>query len=138
MSARSLEIAPLRAIGFGASGIVLSVFAEAIALSLARGSIGALLAWLLYNGKAVDTKGRPVYSTGLPHRCDADRGGAGYGGGFADRSGGRTVAGHPGGEAAGRDGTERWSESVPTLTRAGQAQDDTDDRGRRACDDLIE
>ena len=55
--ARSLEIATLRAIGFGASGIVLSVFAEAIALSLVGGSIGALLAWLLYNGKAVDTKG---------------------------------------------------------------------------------
>jgi putative ABC transport system permease protein len=57
VSARSLEIATLRAIGFGASGIVLSVFVEAIALSLVGGSIGALLAWLLYNGKAVDTKG---------------------------------------------------------------------------------
>jgi putative ABC transport system permease protein len=57
VSARSLEIAMLRAIGFRASGIVLSVFAEAIALSLVGGCIGALLAWLLYNGKAVDTKG---------------------------------------------------------------------------------
>jgi putative ABC transport system permease protein len=57
VSARSLEIAMLRAIGFGASGIVLSVFVEAIALSLVGGSIGALLAWLLYNGKAVDTRG---------------------------------------------------------------------------------
>jgi len=46
-----------RAIGFGAPGVVLSVFAEAIALSALGGCIGACLAWLLYGGKTVDTKG---------------------------------------------------------------------------------
>jgi putative ABC transport system permease protein len=57
VSARLLEIAMLRAIGFGASAIITSIFAEALVLSLVGGTIGALLAWLLYNGKAVDTKG---------------------------------------------------------------------------------
>jgi hypothetical protein len=139
VSARSLEIATLRAIGFGASGIVLSVFAEAIALSLAGGSIGALLAWLLYNGKAVDTKGgqfiQLVFHIDVtPIVVVQGMAGAlliGLVGGLlpAIRAAKLQVA------TALR---ERWSESVPTLTRAGQAQDDTDDRGRRACDDLIE
>jgi putative ABC transport system permease protein len=55
VSARSREIATLRAIGFGPAAVVISVFAEALLLALIGGLIGALLAWLLFNGHAVDT-----------------------------------------------------------------------------------
>jgi putative ABC transport system permease protein len=57
VSTRSREIATLRAIGFGPAPVVISVFAEALLLSLIGGLIGALLAWLLFNGHSVDTNG---------------------------------------------------------------------------------
>jgi putative ABC transport system permease protein len=57
VSARSREIATLRAIGFGAAPVVISVFAEALLLSLFGGLIGASMAWLLFDGHAVDTNG---------------------------------------------------------------------------------
>lgn len=50
VSARSLEIATLRAIGFSASSVVASVLAEALLLSVAGGLVGALCAWLFFNG----------------------------------------------------------------------------------------
>jgi putative ABC transport system permease protein len=57
VAARSLEIATLRAIGFGGLPIVLSVMIEALALSLLGGMIGASLAWLFFNGHTVSTLG---------------------------------------------------------------------------------
>jgi putative ABC transport system permease protein len=57
VSSRSREIATLRAIGFGPAPVVVSVFVEALLLSLVGGLIGALMAWLLFNGHAVDTNG---------------------------------------------------------------------------------
>jgi putative ABC transport system permease protein len=57
VAARSLEIATLRAIGFGGLPIVLSVMIEALALSLLGGIIGASLAWLFFNGHTVSTLG---------------------------------------------------------------------------------
>jgi putative ABC transport system permease protein len=50
VSARSLEIAQLRAIGFGALPVVASVLAEALLLSITGALAGALVAWLLFNG----------------------------------------------------------------------------------------
>lgn len=50
VSARSLEIATLRAIGFSSSSMVVSVMAEALLLSVAGGLLGALCAWALFNG----------------------------------------------------------------------------------------
>jgi len=50
VSARSVEIATLRAIGFGASSVVISVLAEAMLLAVAGGLLGALFAWLFFNG----------------------------------------------------------------------------------------
>jgi putative ABC transport system permease protein len=50
VSARSLEIATLRAIGFSAGSVVASVLAEALFLSVAGGLVGALCAWLFFNG----------------------------------------------------------------------------------------
>jgi putative ABC transport system permease protein len=55
VSARSLEIATLRAIGFGAGAIVISVFIESLLLAMAGGILGAGCAWLLFNGHSIDT-----------------------------------------------------------------------------------
>ena len=52
---RTREIATLRAIGFGGTAVVCSVLAEAAALAFAGGTIGALTAWLLFDGYAVST-----------------------------------------------------------------------------------
>ncbi len=57
VSTRSREIATLRAIGFGPTPVVISVFAEALLLSLIGGAVGTALAWLLFNGHSVDTRG---------------------------------------------------------------------------------
>jgi putative ABC transport system permease protein len=57
VDARGLEIATLRAIGFGALPVLLSVMIEALVLSLLGGIIGASLAWLLFNGHSVSTLG---------------------------------------------------------------------------------
>ena len=57
VAARSLEIATLRAIGFGALPVLLSVVIEALLLSLLGGMVGASLAWLFFNGHAVSTLG---------------------------------------------------------------------------------
>lgn len=57
VSARSCEIATLRAIGFGAGPVVFSVFAESLLLALGGSAIGAALAWLFFNGNAVSTLG---------------------------------------------------------------------------------
>jgi putative ABC transport system permease protein len=57
VAARGMEIATLRAIGFGAFPVVLSVMIEALSLSLLGGIIGAAIAWLLFNGHSVATLG---------------------------------------------------------------------------------
>jgi putative ABC transport system permease protein len=57
VSARGQEIATLRAIGFGALPVLLSVMIEALLLSLLGGIIGAGLAWLFFNGHTVSTLG---------------------------------------------------------------------------------
>jgi putative ABC transport system permease protein len=54
---RRLEIATLRAIGFGAMPVVLSVLVEALALALVGAFVGAFLAWLLFNGHMANTRG---------------------------------------------------------------------------------
>src|SRR6202167_499707 len=57
VAARGLEIATLRAIGFGALPVLLSVMIEALLLSLLGGIIGASLAWAFFNGHSVSTLG---------------------------------------------------------------------------------
>jgi putative ABC transport system permease protein len=55
VSARLREIATLRALGFGAAAMVMSVLAEAVVLATIGGAVGALLAWLFFNGYEVST-----------------------------------------------------------------------------------
>ena len=57
VDARGLEIATLRAIGFGATPILVSVMIEALALSFLGGVLGGALAWLFFNGHSVSTLG---------------------------------------------------------------------------------
>jgi len=57
VSSRALEIATLRAIGFGALPVVISVFVEALALALIGGVLGAAAAWIFFNGNSVNTLG---------------------------------------------------------------------------------
>jgi putative ABC transport system permease protein len=55
ISARRVEIATLRAIGFGAAPVVVSVFVEALLLALAGAAVGAGIAWVFFNGSSVST-----------------------------------------------------------------------------------
>jgi putative ABC transport system permease protein len=55
VSARAVEIATLRAIGFGSSGVVMSVLVEALTLSIFGALCGAALAWFFFNGNTVST-----------------------------------------------------------------------------------
>ena len=57
VSARTREIGTLRALGFGALPVVASVMAESLLLSLLGGVLGALIAYLAFNGYAVSTLG---------------------------------------------------------------------------------
>lgn len=57
VSARTVEIATLRAIGFGATPIVVSVMAESLVLSIAGALVGGVIAWLLFNGDDFATGG---------------------------------------------------------------------------------
>jgi len=57
VSTRQIEIATLRAIGFGGLPVVLSVLAEAMLLALSGGVLGALIAYVLFNNMSVSTLG---------------------------------------------------------------------------------
>jgi putative ABC transport system permease protein len=57
VSARALEIATLRAIGFGAGAVVISVFVEALLLALLGGALGAGIAELAFDGNTANTLG---------------------------------------------------------------------------------
>ena len=66
VAARTREIATLRAIGFGASAVVISVFVEALVLALTGAIAGAALSWAFFNGNLISTgsevTGQVVYS----------------------------------------------------------------------------
>lgn len=58
VATRTREIATLRAIGFGAFPVLVSVMIEAIVLAMLGGLIGALLAWLLFDNLSISTLGQ--------------------------------------------------------------------------------
>jgi putative ABC transport system permease protein len=57
VAARTVEIATLRALGFGSLPVFVSVVAEAVVLAAIGALLGAGAAWLLLNGVAVSTNG---------------------------------------------------------------------------------
>lgn len=58
VATRRVEIATLRAIGFSGLPVVVSVLAEAVALALLGGLLGAAVSYLLFNGMTVSTLGQ--------------------------------------------------------------------------------
>jgi len=50
VAARTREIATLRALGFGSGSVILSIMIESLALALVGGSVGALAAYLVFDG----------------------------------------------------------------------------------------
>ncbi|HTB67025.1 MAG TPA: ABC transporter permease [Steroidobacteraceae bacterium] len=67
VAARTVEIATLRAIGFGAGPIVGSVLAEGLLLAIPPAVIGAAAAWWLFNGNVVDAGGLTFQMSVTPH-----------------------------------------------------------------------
>jgi putative ABC transport system permease protein len=55
VSARTREIATLRALGFGRGSVVISVMLESLALALLGGLLGGALAYLFFNGYRTST-----------------------------------------------------------------------------------
>jgi len=55
VSSRTREIATLRALGFGASPVIVSVLAEAMLLAAAGGIVGGVLAYIGFNGIRAST-----------------------------------------------------------------------------------
>ena len=57
VSARAVEIATLRAVGFGAGPVVVSVLVEALVLSLAGALLGVFVAWVVFDGDSFSSGG---------------------------------------------------------------------------------
>ncbi len=55
VAARTREISTLRALGFGRGPVVASILVESVILSLAGGAVGALAAYLLFDGYRAST-----------------------------------------------------------------------------------
>jgi putative ABC transport system permease protein len=62
VSARTIEIGTLRAIGFNAMPLVVSVMLEALLLALAGGVLGAAIAYVVFNGYTVSTLNFQTFS----------------------------------------------------------------------------
>lgn len=62
VSARTREVATLRALGFGRIAIVVSVLAESLALALAGALVGAAAAYVLVNGHRTSTLNWDTFS----------------------------------------------------------------------------
>ena len=66
VSARTVEIATLRVLGFAATPVVVSVFVEALLLAGLGGLVGAGLAWLVFDGHVVSTSGSGATQLAVP------------------------------------------------------------------------
>ena len=62
VSARSREIATLRALGFGASPVVLSVLVESIVIAIGGGTLGGIAAYLAFDGYQASTLNFQTFS----------------------------------------------------------------------------
>jgi putative ABC transport system permease protein len=62
IASRQVEIATLRAIGFGGAPVVISVMIEALLLALLGGAIGGGLAWAYYDGATLSTLNFSTFS----------------------------------------------------------------------------
>jgi len=65
VSARSVEMATLRALGFSSLAVALGVLLEALLLALIGAAIGAAFAYALFNGATISTLGGAVWDSQL-------------------------------------------------------------------------
>jgi putative ABC transport system permease protein len=72
VSTRTVEIATLRVLGFGASAVIISVFAESLLLAMLGGAVGGCLAWLLFNGHAINTNAGGLTQLSVPLAVNLD------------------------------------------------------------------
>ena len=57
VSSRAVEIATLRALGFGAGGIVVAILVESLALALLGAAAGSAISWLIFSGDSISIGG---------------------------------------------------------------------------------
>ena len=62
VASRTYEIATLRAVGFGGGPVVISVLVESLFLAIFGGCLGALIAYLAFNGFTVSTLDSTAFS----------------------------------------------------------------------------
>jgi putative ABC transport system permease protein len=62
VSTRSVEIATLRALGFGPMPVVVSVLMESLVLALIGGLIGGAIAYIMFNGYTASTMSQETFS----------------------------------------------------------------------------
>lgn len=62
VSARTREIATLRALGFGASPVIVSVLTEALLIGLIGGAVGAAVSYFAFNGLRTSTMNFATFS----------------------------------------------------------------------------
>ena len=62
VSSRAKEIATLRALGFGAGPVLISVLVESLLLALTGGVLGAVIAYVLFNGFEAATMNWQTFS----------------------------------------------------------------------------
>jgi putative ABC transport system permease protein len=62
VSARTREIATLRALGFGSTPVVISVLAEALLIGIVGGVVGALISYFAFNGMRASTMNFATFS----------------------------------------------------------------------------
>ena len=62
VSARTREIATLRALGFGSTPVVISVLAEALLIGIVGGTAGALISYFAFNGMRASTMNFSTFS----------------------------------------------------------------------------
>jgi putative ABC transport system permease protein len=67
VDARGREIATLRALGFGATPVLASILIEGMLLALGAAIAGALIAWLIFNGKIINAEGLTFPLAVSPH-----------------------------------------------------------------------
>ncbi|MGY4514887.1 ABC transporter permease [Lysobacter sp. HA18] len=72
VSGRAREIATMRALGFRAVPVVTAVMLETMLLAFAGGVIGALIAWLMFNGHSVSTLGNNFSQVVFKFRVSPD------------------------------------------------------------------
>jgi putative ABC transport system permease protein len=62
VSARTREIATLRALGFGGGAVVVSVMIESMAVAILGGALGAVIAYFAFNGLETSTMSWPSFN----------------------------------------------------------------------------